>query len=119
MGQKPPALKKRSGRSRKQTAVEGAPAERLPDWTNEELFVFGHGPLINGWFTRSQLVTWSKAQMRLRALGSSRSFGPLDYVATVKQIPHPMYPTVFGTLCVLMDTSHWSPPSPQPALSDG
>lgn len=118
MAQKPPALKKRSGRSRKQTAVEGAPAERLPDWTNEELFVFGHGPLMNAWFTRSQVETRSNAQKRMRALGSTRSFGPLDYVATVKEVPHPLYPTVFGTLCVLMDTSPWSPPSPQPAPSD-
>lgn len=118
MGQKSPALKKRAGRSRKQTAVEDAPTERLPDWTNEELYVFGHGPLMNAWFTRAQVETRSNAQKRMRSLGSTTSFGPLDYAATVKDVPHPQYPSVTGKLCVLIDTSPWSPPNPQPAPSD-
>lgn len=110
MSSKPPATLKRSGRSRKQTAVEGVPSERLPDWTNEELFVFGNGPLHNQWLTREQVAARSRAQKHMRSLGSMTSFGPLDYAPTVKELPHPRYPYVMGKLCVLMDGSAWSPP---------
>lgn len=108
---RPPATLKRSGRSRKQTAVEDVPSEKLPDWTNDELFVFGNGPMQNQWLTRDQVAARSRAQKHMRSLGSTTSFGPLDYTPTVKELPNPKYPSVLGKLCVLTDDSSWTAPT--------
>lgn len=117
---KPPALKTRSGQSKKQTAVEDVPPAKSEDWQLEELFTFGSGPLHNQWLTKDQVQTRSTAQKRMRSLGSPSSFGPLDYVPTAKEIPHPQHPQILGTLCVLMDGSPWAPRAPwqQPVRAD-
>jgi hypothetical protein len=112
MAPKPPALKKKSGRSKRQTAVEDAPLETLPDWALQELFVFGTGPLEDQWLTRDQVAARTRAQKHMRSVGSTSSFGPLDYTQTAKQLPHPRYPAVVGTLCVLAPASAWSPRAP-------
>jgi hypothetical protein len=104
---KPPALKQRSGQSKKQTAIEDAPPPKQEEWELEELFTFGSGPLENQWLTKDQVQTRSTAQRRMRSLGSVSSYGPLDYAPTAKQVPHPVKPWILGTLCVMLPESKW------------
>lgn len=92
-------------------AVEDAPLASLPDWTLQDWIYCSTGPLQGQVYTLEQWRAKARAQERMRDVGNSSGYGPLDYVITVEEVEHPSYRGrgVVGRKAVLDPASNWKP----------
>lgn len=97
---------RRTKRDSHQPGLDMNPAGKVPDWALDDLVACGRGPYEGHWYTQSQWAMRGVNQQRMRDLGSTRSWGALDYVLTREQVPHPGFPQVMGIRAVFQPDGH-------------